>query len=194
MKKIAITAIAAAAALGFTMGAQAQANSWVVKAGLGIELPRTDGIKNGYSGTVSLEHLFTQNFGVEVQTAFPYSHKIKAYGEEIGKFKAMPVNVTALWHFIPDAQVSPFVGAGLNYTVFSKEKSDFVSKFDIKNTFGAQLRAGLDVNFTKQLVGTFDVRWTKLKPKASFEDEWGRITGKESFNPWTLGVSVGYRF
>jgi outer membrane protein len=71
--------------------------------------------------TATLEYLFTPAPGIEAIVAWPLEHKVNLNGARAAK--QLPPTVTVHDRFNPGGSVSPFIGAGLNYTrVFDVEE------------------------------------------------------------------------
>lgn len=87
---------------------------------------------------VSATYMYSNNFGIEVLAATPFEHDIDlpvlptvnpALGEKIASAKHLPPTVTLNYHLNkPGAKFQPYVGAGLNYTIFFSE--DVTSNLD----------------------------------------------------------------
>lgn len=87
---------------------------------------------------LSATYMYTNNIGVEVLAATPFEHDITldALNTEIASTKHLPPTVTLNWYLNDSSEkFQPFVGAGLNYTVFFDEKVtpalDAVAPFDL---------------------------------------------------------------
>lgn len=85
---------------------------------------------------LSATYMYTSNLGVEVLAATPFEHDITldALSTEIASTKHLPPTVTLNWYFgNPNDKFQPFVGGGLNYTVFFGE--EVTSALDSTATF-----------------------------------------------------------
>lgn len=145
--------------------------------------------------TVGLSYFLTDNIAVEV-IAGTTSHTIRAKGPstdiKVKETWVLPPIVTLQYHFAPQARISPYVGAGVNYMLFysGSDKNGF--NLHVDDGFGAALQAGVDI-------ATHD-RWTvNLDAKKVFfetdaVDRASGIKSKVTLNPWVLSAGVGYRF
>ena len=73
---------------------------------------------------LDLEYFFTKNLSAELVLTYPQSQdvtvKVPGLGDvNVGSFKHLPPVLTAKWNFLPDGTFRPYVGAGLNLTLFS---------------------------------------------------------------------------
>ncbi|MCL2872059.1 MAG: outer membrane beta-barrel protein [Betaproteobacteria bacterium] len=202
MKTKALVCALAALTLG-TIGA-AQAGDFVVKLGIADVVPKSDnGTLNGVLKTdvgistrpsITLEYLFTPNLGVEVLGAWPFRNDIRLNGLKLARVDVLPPTVSLQWHFLPKAPVSPFVGAGVNYTFMYNEKTKgqiAKNKLDIENSWGFAAHAGVDFNFSKNWLMTLDARWIQMRNDVKVD---GAKVGKVKIDPMVWGVAVGYRF
>jgi len=145
--------------------------------------------------TIGVSYFFTDNIAVEV-IAGTTNHTVRAKGPstdiKVKETWVLPPIVTLQYHFAPQARISPYVGAGVNYMLFysGSDKNGF--NLHIDDGFGAALQAGVDI-------ATHD-RWTvNLDAKKVFfetdaVDRTSGIKSKVTLNPWVLSAGVGYRF
>ena len=96
------------------------------------------------------------------------------------------------YHFAPDARVSPYVGAGVNYMLFysGEDKNGFALK--IKDGFGTALQAGVDIATTGPWTANLDVKKVFFDTKAT--DRISGVKSKVTLDPWVISAGVGYRF
>lgn len=187
----------------------AAASPWMIRVrGLGV-ITHDSGTINGvpgaglaYSDTVipefDVSYFFTDNIAAELILGTTFS-KIKttgALGEiDVGKTWLLPPTVTLQYHFTNFGAFKPYVGAGLNYSLFyhQSEKAGF-SNLDVKNDFGAALQVGFDYMVTKNWGVNFDVKKIFLETKWSADMGGTPISGKAKLDPWLIGAGVTYRF
>lgn len=142
-------------------------------------------------------YYFTDNIALE---AIFGTAKVSVYGEgtlagldEIGDTWVLPPTVTLQYHFTNFGAFKPYVGAGLNYTIFFNEGDGSGTDLKIDSAFGLALQIGFDYMLDKHWGVNFDVK--KLFLEADFEvDAGGPATGKAELDPWLIGGGVTYRF
>lgn len=122
---------------------------------------------------LTFDYKFMPNWSVQLIAATPFSHDIKVKGSaidglKVGKTKHLPPTLLAQYHFMPEHNTfDPFVGVGLNYTVFFDEQVDgqlegaldalAVTGADdnvglkLKSSFGLALQAGVNVKLSDNL-------------------------------------------
>lgn len=113
---------------------------------------------------------------------------------DAGSFKALPPTLTLQWHFQPDGQFQPYVGAGLNYTRLSSVKlgNGVTGPLTLeRDNLGPALQAGLDVALGGAWFLNVDAKkvWIRTDLKSA-----GTTLSTLKVDPWLLGVGLGYRF
>lgn len=145
---------------------------------------------------LDISYFFTKNIAVELVLGVT-PHHVKGAGAlagaRIGSAWLLPPTLTLQYHFDPIGAFKPYVGAGVNYTVFfdEKAKGGFTS-FDLKNSFGLALQAGVDVMLNKNWGINLDVKKIFLEPKVKVNG--GAVAGKVKIDPWLFGTGVTYKF
>jgi len=86
---------------------------------------------------ITFDYALNDNWVLELIAATPFSHDISGEaglaGADIGSTKQLPPTLLAQYHFgDSNAAFRPFVGAGLNYTMFFDEQAGQ----DLKTTLG----------------------------------------------------------
>jgi outer membrane protein len=125
-----IAAAAIISTIGFAQHALAQdAGDWIVRAGFHAIAPKSDShapieVKSTTGLTFSATYMTTPNWGVELLGALPFLHGIALEGlGAVGETSVLPPTLSAQYHFNPNGRVRPYAGAGINYTVFSDERT-----------------------------------------------------------------------
>ncbi len=197
-KLAALTLSTALVALAAPAFAQSQGD-WTVGIGVGYLDPKSD---NGTLATLdaevgsstrpifTAEYFVRDNLGIELLAATPFSHTIALGGIDAASTKQLPPTLSLNYHFPTNSAWKPYVGAGLNYTIFFDEKSA-LGDLDIDNSFGASLQAGLDYMVTEQGSVRLNVRWFDIDSDVTLD---GAKIGKAEIDPWLVGVSYVHRF
>ena len=95
-----------------------------------------------------ITYFFTKNIAAELILAVT-PHDVVANNTALGNVDLgdvwlLPPTLNLQYHFCPDSKFRPYVGAGINYTVFFNEDSGAVDSIDYDNGFGYSLQAGFD--------------------------------------------------
>lgn len=149
---------------------------------------------------LDITYFLTKNIAVELILGTT-PHNIRAGGSiaglgPVGRAWLLPPTLTLQYHFDLTDRIKPYVGAGVNYTVFYKQKARGVfSSLDVENSFGLALQAGVDIMLDRHWGLNFDVKKIFLEPnvKATIPNV-GLVTGKVKLDPWLIGTGVTYRF
>ncbi|MBT1451613.1 outer membrane beta-barrel protein [Glaciecola sp. XM2] len=160
---------------------------------------------------LNFAYFLTDNINVEVLAATPFKHDIEFLGTKLGETKHLPPTVTVNYFFAdPSAKFQPYVGAGLNYTIFFSEDFDqgavetvqtvtegaVISNLDLDASFGLSLQAGADYEVSDGIYINASIRYIDIDTEASFDIN-GAAGGSIStveIDPWVYTLSVGYKF
>lgn len=96
------------------------------------------------------------------------------------------------YHFDAGHGIKPYVGAGVNYTMFFGEDAKDVDSLELENSFGWGLQAGVDIHLRDNWFLNVDVKKLWLDTEAKVNG--GAITTDVAIDPWIVGVGLGYRF
>ena len=207
--------LAAATALTMTTAFAVPAGTWTVAAGAHYVDPKSDNgtLNNGLSvdvdgdvrPTISGEYFIANNVGVELLAAIPFHHDFTlndANGIEIlsGKTQHLPPTLSLQYHFddynLP-MNVKPFVGVGVNYTTFFKEKLDnkLGLELKLKDSVGVAGHIGLDIPFAATESLRIDARYMDIKTDATVNGAGVNYElGEIDISPWVYGVAFVKQF
>ncbi len=127
---------------------------------------------------------------------------------DLGDVWLLPPTLTAQYHFTQLGSFKPYVGAGINYTLFFNEDEGSVAdSIDYDPSFGPALQAGFDYDLDGEKGGwavNVDVKkiWMNTDVKVDLTTALGAALGAESvivdadvdIDPVILGVGMGYKF
>ena len=140
---------------------------------------------------VDISYYFTPNWSAELILTYPQKHDVMLDGANIGTFKHLPPTLTAQYHFLPDAQFSPYLGVGVNYTRISNVNLLNGAADLEKDSFGFAVQAGVDFKLDKNWSLNLDVK--KVQIRSDVISGGAKISAVK-VDPWLVGVGVGYRF
>ena len=205
MKKSATAAAIVLAAIGaFVSNAMAQEGPWLVRA-RAVHLDPADksapvgGVGASDRLTVSsktipeidISYFFTPNIAAELILTYPQKHDVKLDGNNIGTFKHLPPTLSLQYHFMPEKQFSPYVGAGINYTNISDVKLLNGAGRLEHDSWGYSLQAGVDYKLDKNWSLNFDIKKVQIRSDVFIG---GAKASEVKVDPLLIGVGVGYRF
>ncbi|WP_157216284.1 OmpW/AlkL family protein [Flavisphingomonas formosensis] len=152
-------------------------------------------------------YMFTKHVGAELILATTKHHVSGRSGTtgSIGRLASswvLPPTLTLQYHILPDGPIRPYVGAGVNYTIFYSEKAsgaleDAVgkSKVGLKDSVGYALQAGVDVPVGKRTFVNFDVKYIDIRTKATIDTAaLGTERVRVHLDPLVFGMGFGMRF
>ncbi|QZO13819.1 OmpW/AlkL family protein [Pseudoalteromonas piscicida] len=113
---------------------------------------------------ITLDYHYSDNIVFELVAATPFSHTVDGAGglagAEIADIKHLPPTLLAQYHFFDaSAKFRPFIGAGLNYTVFFDEEPSAALKatlktndveVDLDSSFGIALQVGFNYDLNEK--------------------------------------------
>ncbi|MBS0376830.1 MAG: OmpW family protein [Proteobacteria bacterium] len=157
---------------------------------------------------LDLEYFFTKNVSAELVLTYPQSQdvtvKVPGLGDvAVGSFKHLPPVLTAKWNFLPDGTFRPYVGVGLNLTLFSSVDLKVPAVAGVQSTavpldlksssVGLAGQVGFDVKLADQWFLNADVKYVQLSNDVKVKATGAKLTTLNA-DPWLFGVGFGYRF
>ena len=192
MKKLMLTALL----LAYGTSAWAEAGDFLVRVGASIVDPKSDNhpvveVDSGSTLTFNGTYFMTDQWAVELLAALPFKHDIDAVGGgNIGETKHLPPTLSVQYHFMPNHPVRPYIGAGLNYTIFFEEDLDGAD-LSLDNSFGWAAQIGVDIDLTESMFLNADVRYIDIEADAKVNST---SIGTVEIDPWVYGIHLGFRF
>lgn len=195
----ALTFSTALVALAAPAMAQNQGD-WTFGIGIGYLDPKSDnGTLAGFDTDVdsdtrpifTAEYFIRDNLGIELLAATPFSHDVTLGGSlDAGKVEQLPPTLSLNYHIPTNSAWKPYVGAGINYTIFFDEQSD-LGDLEVDNSVGIAFQAGLDYMVTEKGAVRLNVRWFDIDTDVTLD---GADIGTAEIDPWLVGVSYVHRF
>ena len=105
----------------------------------------------------------------------------------------MPPTLSLNWHFNPNGMFRPYIGAGINWTLFSGEETTGAldgSSLKLDDSIGAAGQVGVDIGQRNWFFNA-NVRYIDLSTDVELD---GADLGSADLNPWVYGMHIGYRF
>lgn len=148
---------------------------------------------------VDITYFFYRNFSLELIAAVT-PHNVTAKDTSLGNLDLgsvwlLPPTLLLQYHFMPECMFSPYLGVGLNYTVFFNEKapsSTIIQNIKYDNSFGWAFQAGVDILLQKDSGINFDVKKVYISSDVSINDQ--AVKATVDINPWIIGFGVFKRF
>lgn len=113
----------------------------------------------------------------------------------------LPPTLTAQYHFNPKGKIRPYVGAGINYTVFWNEKATSEltaavgpTRVHVNDSVGYALQGGVDIDLNKRFFLNLDAKYIDMSPRARLDTTaLGTQTVRTRISPFVIGVGFGIR-
>jgi outer membrane protein len=227
MRKILSTAVVATL-MSSALGVQAyEEGDWIVRVGAvtvapnessdNIVLPTSpptvlNGVSVGDDTQLGLigAYMLSDTVGIELLAATPFEHDISVRGTSIdaGTAKQLPPTLSLQWY--PRGGQDgwqPYVGMGVNYTIFFDEEVNpelenalgaiigaSTVDLELDDSIGLSAQAGMDFPLTENFSINLGVWYIELGTTATIKTDVGRVKFDVDVDPWVYNVGVAYRF
>jgi outer membrane protein len=235
-KTVVALSIAGVAALLAAPAAVAEKGDWIIRGGATMVDPKSNNLSLGDINDVddniiatdgklqvddatsfgfNVTYMMTDNLGIELLAAYPFTHDVNlcftAGGQrtcgKLAEVDHLPPTLSLQWRFMPDSTFQPYVGAGINFTLFSDEKfsSDLQPVLDLiglgdadltlDDSTGIAVQIGADWFFNESWLINADIRYIEIQPdlEVSAGGESDKV-GKVKIDPMVYSLMIGYRF
>jgi len=174
---------------------------------LGNDVDLTADSDVSITGTVA--YMLTDHIGTELLLAYPFSHGVDAKfpggsKQRIAHVDLMPPTLNLQWYFLPGHKFNPYVGLGVNWTIFTS--SDLKkgalglpdnAKLDTGDSFGGDAQIGADIQLYDHWFLNLDVRYIGVTTDLTVRNvnaAGDRLKlGDLDINPMLYTAAVGYR-
>jgi outer membrane protein len=143
-----------------------------------------------------VSYFFTKNIAAELVLTWPQQVNITAGGANVGKVTALPPSLLAQYHFTDLGAFKPYVGAGINYTIFGNRQNFYGGGAGLQiepSSVGFVGQIGMDYMLDKNWGLNVDVKYATMATNVQAVDG-GANLGKLTLNPWMPAVGVTYKF
>lgn len=150
-------------------------------------------VDHAYTPELDITYFLTENIAAELIAATA-EHSVSAGSDTIGDVWVLPPTLTLQYHFTPKEKFSPYVGAGVNYTMFyGEDAKGIATDIDVDGGVGFALQAGFDYWLNDKWGLNADVKYIDLDVDVKVNG--GALRADDvDLNPWVIGVGVSYRF
>jgi outer membrane protein len=150
------------------------------------------GINNAIVPELDFTYMIRDYLGVELILGTS-RHQVTSSLGKLGGVGVLPPTLLLQYHFNHAGRIRPYVGAGLNYTLFyNNGLSAGGESIGINNhSFGPALQAGVDVQVTRKLFVNADIKKIWMHTDATLG---GAPIGRLNIDPLIVGLGVGMKF
>lgn len=155
-------------------------------------------ISNQVVPELDISYFFSENIAAELILA-TNPHDVSVTGTtlgdvDLGDVTLLPPTLTLQYHFAPRASFRPYVGAGVNYTMFYDNDPGQAISVNYDNGFGFALQAGADIPVNETYFFNVDVKKVFLSTDVTVDAGVATVGADVGIDPWIIGVGVGRRF
>ena len=172
------------------------------------------GISTSVVPELDITYYFTKNIAVELILGVT-PHNVRPTGAlsaalastaNIGKTWLLPPTLMLQYHFTDFGAFKPYVGAGVNYTMFFSQSAQGAmangapfayNRFSVAPAAGVALQVGFDYMIDRHWGINVDVKKIFLRSNFKYTDTTGVLattSGRVTIDPWLISTGVTYRF
>jgi len=148
---------------------------------------------------VDISYFVNKSFAFELVLATA-THEASAYNTalntlDLGDVSLLPPTLLAQYHH-EMGNFKPYVGAGLNYTIFyGEEPQGAVKKITYDNSMGYAFQVGADYKIAENTYFNVDIKKLYLSTDVEVETfSNGTVNAEVDIDPYIIGLGVGFRF
>ncbi|MDC8829132.1 OmpW/AlkL family protein [Alteromonas gilva] len=227
MKKSILATIVLGALAGVPAAMAHDAGDIIVRAGLTTVSPNDDsgnvyvdalggnvgmGAEVGSDTQIGLNlvYMLDAHWGIEVLAATPFSHDVTLINTadnglglgdgKLAEVTHLPPTLSALYFFDTQSAFTPYVGVGINYTIFfdedftsSREEQTF-SDLSLDNSFGLSGQIGFDYQIDEKWLVNASARYIAIDTTAEFTVAGVAGSVDVDIDPYVFTLSMGYKF
>lgn len=191
--------------------AQAEENPWMLRV-RAVDLLFQNG-QSGGNGAVQalnvkaqnqwipefdISYFFTKNIAAELVLTYPQQVNITAGqgNTNVGKVTALPPSLLAQYHFTDLGAFKPYVGLGVNYTIFGNRQNfpGLGNSVTVnQSSLGVVGQIGMDYMFDKNWGLNLDLKYATMSTDVKTVAD-GSNLGTLTLNPWMPAVGITYKF
>ncbi|WP_298238108.1 OmpW family outer membrane protein [uncultured Algibacter sp.] len=158
-------------------------------------------ISNAYVPELDFTYFFTENIAAELILATT-PHDVTAVSTAVGDIPLgdvwlLPPTLTLQYHFNGDV-VHPYLGAGINYTLFyNEDQGPVADSVSYDNSLGFAFQLGFDIDITDKWFINLDAKYLLLNTDVTVDatTALGATVGADvDINPFIAGIGFGMRF
>lgn len=158
--------------------------------------------KNQWLPEFDVSYFFTKNIAAELVLSYPQPVNINSNltSGPTGTINALPPSLLAQYHFTDFGAFKPYVGVGINYTIFGNRNNFSIggtgSALTVsQNSVGFVGQIGADYMFDKNWGMNVDLKYATMNTSVTGQNvASGQDLGKLTLNPLMPAIGVTYKF
>ncbi|WP_313373639.1 OmpW/AlkL family protein [Chishuiella sp.] len=162
-------------------------------------------VTNDLIPEVDFTYYITKNFAAELILGTS-QHSVTAVNTalgnlDLGRVMLLPPTLNFQYHIYPTKNLKPYVGAGVNYTMFynqgqGKGRNAAITSVNYDNKFGWAFQFGFDYKINDKLYWNVDVKKVYVNTDVTVGANVGEqiyLPAKVDLNPWLISTGIGFR-
>lgn len=162
-------------------------------------------VTNNLIPEIDFTYYITKNIAAELILGTS-KHEVVAVNTDLGnldlgRVMLLPPTVNVQYHFYPTKNLKPYVGAGVNYTIFydqgqGKGRNGAVTDVKYDNNIGFGFQLGFDYKINDKLYWNVDVKKLYLNTDVTVGaalDQQVYVPAKVDLNPWLISTGIGFK-
>ncbi|MBA6364038.1 outer membrane beta-barrel protein [Colwellia sp. BRX8-4] len=200
---------------GVTMVNPDSGKSGVFVEALGGNTPLSLSVDDNTQLGLNFIYFYDNNWAIEVLAATPFAHDVIIHdqqrisaglfganvdGATLAEVTQLPPTISALYYFNSASNIKPYVGVGINYTIFFDEsfkstpESLGFNDLELDGSLGLSFQVGADYLINDKWHVNASARYIDINADATFKI--GDIKGSASveIDPMVYSIMLGYKF
>lgn len=158
-------------------------------------------ITDRYAPEFDITYFINNNISAELILATT-KHYVDAKGTaldvngktKLGSVYILPPTLTFQYRPMPNNQINPYIGLGMNYTHFYNQKEHrSLTDIEYKNSFRPAAQVGIDIKLYKDYFLNFDLKKVLVRSDVNVTSGATVVETVVDLNPYIFGVGIGYR-
>ncbi|PCJ12815.1 MAG: outer membrane protein OmpW [Gammaproteobacteria bacterium] len=183
----------------------------------GITTLKGAGVNSNTQLGLTISYMATPKIALELLLATPFTHDVSVKDTDImaGKATQLPPTITVMYHFAnPSAKFQPYLGAGINYTVFIDEDVDsdlnralegiinpalgtsltMDAKLELESSIGLALHAGFDYQITDKWMVNAGLWMIDIDTEATIKTQAANVSFDVEIDPFVYMIGLAHKF
>lgn len=197
-KQVIAAAVLCSLVSGAAFAADKAEGPWMVRArAVNLNSANTDStglgltVNNKVIPEVDISYFYSKNVAVELILTVPQEHTLESKGTKIGTVEHLPPTLLLQYHFDSNGGAKPYIGAGINYTRFTRTDILGGAATLDKDSWGGALQVGVDVPLGGGMYLNFDLKKVFIKSNVYVGTA---NAGDFKVDPVLFGIGLGWRF
>ncbi|MDT8347462.1 MAG: OmpW family outer membrane protein [Flavobacteriaceae bacterium] len=161
----------------------------------------TADISSTFVPELDITYFFSERFAAELILA-TNNHDVAAVGTaagdvDLGDVWLLPPTLTFQYHHTDWGKFKPYVGAGINYTIFyGEDEGPVADDVSYDNAFGFALQLGFDIKIDDNWFINADLKKLFLNTDVTVNTTTAlgaTVNADVDIDPWIFGIGIGYK-